>query len=337
MDSITQAALGAAIGEAVLGKKAGNRAPLYGAVAAIIPDLDIVFMPLLDEVQKLTFHRGISHSFAFLLVLTPLLGVCFQKIYPDSNTSRYDWMKLSFWSLMTHPLLDAFTSYGTQLFLPFSDYRVAFNSIFIMDPVYTLPMIIGVTISLFLARIARKRRIANFLGLGAGILYLSLTVVNKLHINAVFEKSLKAQNITYSRFLTNPAPFTNILWMAVVEGEENYFLGYYSLLDNGEDIKFFPIRKNHELLEPFGKIPAVRSLVHVSNGYYIVERADDALIVSDIKFGQMGGWVHGDGSFIFSYRLIPVDAGHIRIERFGREFGDAGKAFEQLVARIRGI
>ena len=206
-----------------------------------------------------------------------------------------------------------------------------------MDPVYPLPLLIGVAISLSLARTTRKRRIANYAGLGISTLYIFLTVLDKSYINTVFEESLRSQNIGYSRFLTNPAPFTNILWMAVVEGEENYFLGYYSLLDNRKTIEFFPIRKNHGLLEPYNDIPAVRSLVHVSNGYYVVEKADDALLVSDIKFGQMGGWVHGDGSFIFSYRLIPVGAGRIRLERFQREFNDAGSAFMQLIERIKGI
>lgn len=65
MDSITHAAVGAAIGEAYLGKKAGYRAAVWGCVIATTPDLDIIVNPFVDSVNELYSHRNITHSLFF--------------------------------------------------------------------------------------------------------------------------------------------------------------------------------------------------------------------------------------------------------------------------------
>ena len=72
MDSVTQLVLGAAVGEATLGRRVGSRAKLWGAVCGTIPDLD-VFIPLGDPVRDFTYHRSFSHSLIVLAALTPLV------------------------------------------------------------------------------------------------------------------------------------------------------------------------------------------------------------------------------------------------------------------------
>lgn len=149
MDSITQAVLGAAIGEAVAGKQIGYKASVVGAVVATIPDLDVLFIPLLDEFTKISFHRGYSHSIIFCTLAAILCAVLLKRIKWVGELSFRKAYFLSFFALFTHVLLDAFTTYGTQLLLPFSDWRVSFDSINIIDPFYTTPLLIGIVASLY--------------------------------------------------------------------------------------------------------------------------------------------------------------------------------------------
>ena len=129
MDSLTQIVLGAAVGEATLGKKVGNKAMFWGAVAGTIPDLDVIANFFVDNVTANELHRGFSHSILFSILMAPIFGWIIAKLYKNKEADWKDWSKLMFWGLFTHPILDAFTTWGTQLFWPF-DYKVAFNNIF---------------------------------------------------------------------------------------------------------------------------------------------------------------------------------------------------------------
>ena len=112
MDSLTQIVLGAAVGEAVLGKKVGNKAMLYGAIAGTIPDLDVLASNLTDTTNALALHRGFTHSIVFSVVFGLLSGWLVSRFekYKDIK----GWTQLFFWAFVTHPLLDAHTTWGTQ-------------------------------------------------------------------------------------------------------------------------------------------------------------------------------------------------------------------------------
>ncbi|RMH01365.1 MAG: metal-dependent hydrolase, partial [Chloroflexi bacterium] len=174
MDSLTQIALGAAVGEAVAGKKAGNKAVLWGAVLGTVPDLDVVSALFLSPVDYIFFHRGFSHSLVFFILSAPVFGWLLRYINRKETATWKDWTLLSFWVLFTHALLDCFTSWGTQLFWPL-DYRVAFNSIFIVDPLYTLPLLVTVIWMMFYKRDSSFRRRLNYAGLILSTCYLTGT------------------------------------------------------------------------------------------------------------------------------------------------------------------
>ena len=156
MDSLTQIVLGAAVGEAVLGKKVGNKAMLWGALAGTIPDLDVLARYFVDTVTAIEWHRGFSHSILFSIVFAPIFGWLVWQIHKKQNASWREWSWLFFWGLFTHPILDAFTTWGTQLFWPFK-IRLAFQSIFVIDPLYTIPFLIFVVLAAFQKRTSPKR------------------------------------------------------------------------------------------------------------------------------------------------------------------------------------
>ena len=197
MDSLTQIVLGAACGEAAMGKKIGNKALLFGAIGGTIPDLDVFVGSWLfqNEIDSMAFHRGFMHSIVFAILASFTLGYLVYWLYNTgkrkNSTTRKDWIMLFFFSIFTHPLLDSFTPYGTQLFLPFSNYRVAVNNISVVDPAYTLPFLLCLIIVMFFRRSSNRRRLWNNIGIGISSLYMLLTLINKIYINNVFKRSLE--------------------------------------------------------------------------------------------------------------------------------------------------
>ncbi len=338
MDSLTQIALGAAVGEAVLGRKVGNKAVAWGAVGGLIPDLDVLAAPFLSDVQQLTFHRGFSHSISFAVLFSPLLAYAISRIHKNSEANWRDWSWLMFWSIFTHPILDCFTMYGTQLFQPFSNYAVAFNTIFIVDPLYTLPLLITVIALMFFQRSNRKRRILNYVGLGLSTAYLTLTSVNKLYVDSVFEKSLRSQNISYERFFTNPTPLNNILWRGVAETDDGFFEGLYSLFDRHQQIEFRFIPKNHELIQPFVARGELDELIWFTKGYFCVSQKNGLLFVNDLRFGETDMGLYRLGVYLFSFRIKTNHSNDaVDIERVGVRVRLNKELFGFLFKRVLGV
>lgn len=340
MDSITQAALGAAVGEAVLGKKAGYRAALMGAVIGTMPDLDVLANPLMDEITQLGWHRGYSHSILVNALLAPVLAWILYRIY-GKYASMKQWAIFAWLVLFTHIALDSFTLYGTQLFLPFSNYMVEFGNIAIIDPIYTVPLLAGVLIALFLRRTSSTRKWLNYAGLALSSLYLLATIGIKFHVGSVVERSLARQDLSYRRYMTAPTLFNAVLWRATAEVENGYWVGYYSLLDSDDEIEWRFIPRNEELIEPYRATRAVERLLWFSSGYYAVTKESGQLQFHDLRFGEIHTDYDRPGRFIFTWDMNVSVSGSssnrfVSISRPVFEFEDTGKAFDALLARIKG-
>src|SRR5690606_26459890 len=230
MDSLTQIVLGAAVGEAVLGKKVGNKAMLYGAIAGTIPDLDILSSYFTDTVTAIEWHRGFSHSIIFSLLFAPIFGWLIYKLERKQPATWKDWSRLMFWGLVTHPLLDAFTTWGTQLFWPF-DYKLAFQSIFVIDPLYTLPFLVFLILAMSQKYGSPKRARYNKLGLIVSSCYLGITLLLKGVVYHTIFESLEEQGIAYLKMTVRPSPFNTILWSANIDAGDAYLIGNYSFFD----------------------------------------------------------------------------------------------------------
>jgi len=279
MDSLTQIVLGAACGEIVLGKKIGNRALLFGAIGGTIPDLDVFVGRFLygNEIQAMAFHRGFMHSILFAVLTCFVFGWITYKLYNSSKrmgtTTLKDWIYLFFLSIFTHPILDCFTPYGTQLFAPFSEYRVAFNTISVVDPLYTIPFLICLIIMMFYHRTRQKRTLWLKAGIYISSAYLFFTVVNKFYVDTVFKKSFKKAEISYHRFSAQPTIFNNILWYAVAETEKNYHFTFYSLFDTSSiSEKIMTIEKQHDLIDM--NTGNLKTLTWFSNNYFNLSKKE---------------------------------------------------------------
>ncbi len=198
MDSVTQGLLGAAIAQAGFEGRLGRRALGWGAAAGLLPDLDVVAVATHGPFGELLYHRGFTHSLWF----GPVVGVLFGELVwryfarrapprgdpdPGAPAARGDWMALFVLVLFTHPLLDLFTAYGTQLLAPFSRQRFALNGVGIIDPLYSALLAGALAARLFVAAGTARRLAAAALALST--LYLGYGV----HLNEQARTALEAR------------------------------------------------------------------------------------------------------------------------------------------------
>ena len=388
MDSLSQIVLGAAVGEAVLGRRIGNRAMIWGAVAGTIPDMDVLGQYFLSELDNLAFHRGISHSLVFCVVGAWVFGWVTDRLYssrhhawlalgtkaaaavvvgfvvnflfqifaPGSwwpvavyiplvaiglwrhghrryfsgdwkapNADVRGWVLLFFWGFLTHVLLDCFTTYGTQIFAPFSDVRVAWGTVAVVDPLYTFPFLVCLLIAARFTRNDSRRRVWNRVGLGWSCLYLTLTALNYNQVHRTIEGSLHEQGMSYKHFLITPTIFNNLLWNVVVDTEEAFLLGQYSILDE-IPIAFHPTSKGYELLHNLDTDETLGVLRWFSDGYLnAVRRNDGSLQLNDLRFGTFSGRAKDADDYIFRFKLID----HGPQETYGFERAQGGPPDEK--------
>lgn len=332
MDSLTQIVLGAAVGEAVLGKKVGNKAMLYGAIAGTIPDLDVLSRYFADTVTAIEWHRGFSHSIFFSILFAPVFGWLISKLERKHNVSWQDWSWLMFWGLFTHPLLDAFTTWGTQLFWPF-DLRLAFQSIFVIDPLYTLPFLTLLIMAMVKKRADPKRERYNRLGLSISTGYLAATLVLKGMAYQRFEMALKAQGISYSDIDTRPTPFNTLLWTANIETGDAYLIANFSFFDE-EPIGFQIYPKNHQLLGELASNDKVKRLEKITDGWFTIAKENGALFFNDLRFGLIS-LAPDETQFAFSYKIYE-NQGKVTVEEMPKMRSDAKKLLTALWQRMWG-
>ena len=331
MDSLTQIILGAAVGEAVLGKKIGNKAMLYGAIAGTIPDLDIFSSYFTDTVSALEIHRGFTHSIIFSVLFAPIFAWLVTRYESYKDLKGWSW--LFFWAFITHPILDAHTTWGTQLFWPFET-RLAFKTIFVIDPLYTLPFLVFLILAMFQKRTSKKRRLYNNLGLIISSGYLGLTFILKDMAFTKFEAALNEQNIAYRQIDTRPSPLNTILWNANIETEDAYLLANYSFFDT-QPITFEAYKKDHELLGDLAENEKVKRMITISKGWYTIVKTDQQLLYNDLQFGLLS-MEKGAQNFVFQYEIIRDDQGTVQFIEQEKDKRDGKKMMIDLWTRIKG-
>ncbi len=403
MDSLSQIVLGAAVGEAVLGRRIGNRAMIWGAVAGTIPDMDVLGKYFLSELDNLGFHRGISHSLLFSIVgalvfgwatdllyrsrhhawiamgtkaaaavvvgfvvnfltmilapgqwvplalYVPLVGLWwwrhgqrryFRGAWEAPDADLRGWVALFFWGFLTHILLDCFTTYGTQIFAPFSNMRVAWGTISVADPLYTVPFLVCLLVASRFARTDRRRTVWNGVGIGLSSAYLLLTVVHYNRVSRTFTDALAEQDIVYERFFITPTIFNNVLWNGVVDAGDVYLLAQHSFYDE-VPVAFTPVAKGLNQLHNVDTDPTLATLRWFSAGYLNAVRRDDGqLQVNDLRFGTFSGEATGPDDYIFRFNLVDrgPDAPYGFQQAQGGPPDDTAETMMRtLVNRARGI
>jgi inner membrane protein len=330
MDSFTQIALGIAIAEVCAGKKLKNKTILYGSILGTIPDLDVVVGLFLDPVHAVLIHRGISHSLFLFLLLSPLLGWIISKL----EKNRIDFLSASFmafWCLFTHVVLDMFTSWGTQILWPL-DYRFALKTIFVVDPLYTIPLVIAL-IMVWKTNDAALRKKHIIKGLFISSFYLLLSCAVKLYALNQFEKALHKQGISYSEIIVKPTAFNIILWNVNVATTASYLLADYSLFDS-QPITFTTYNKNIGLESQLNGNSDFEKLKKVSEGWYIISQKNKSLYFNDLRFGLLNANPENP-QFAFSYEFIATES-ELKAVEVPKSRRDGKRLLLKIANRLKG-
>lgn len=286
MDSLTQAVLGASIQGAVLGRQQGRRALFYGAILATLPDLDIA-IPYPDPVSVMTYHRGFSHSLFALTLFSVLLAWLIRRWRPRAPYSGMR-LWLAIWLvLFTHPLLDAFTSYGTQLLWPFMPTPAAWSSIFIIDPAYTLPLL-AATLAAILFGVGRRTWRMLCMALALSTAYLAFTFGAKQVVEHRAHTALAAQGVRVEALFSGATPLNSLLWRLIAKDDAgHYYEGTIGLLDKQPaTFQRLPLGREHAALLADSALH--QRLRWFSGDWLRYDIVAGTLVVSDLRMGMLG-------------------------------------------------
>ncbi len=327
MDSITQALLGATVQASMLGRWQGRKALLYGAVLGTLPDLDVV-IDYGDAIADMTYHRGFSHSLFVLSTLAVVLAWLARRIRPDPAYSGMRLFLTVWLVLVTHVLLDAFTSYGTQLFWPLTTPPVAWSSVFIIDPLYSIPLLLVVLVGAIAGLKGRSPRLAG-VALALSTAYLGFTLAGKQMAEQRVETVMADQGIQASQMFSTPTPFNSLLWRVIVIDDDRYHEALVSWFDDRPP-ELVAIPRGKRLAAVLSESPQHARLQWFTGGVLRYDEVAGQLLVTDVRLGMTG--FH---PFRFAlaernsaeWRLIPF------VDRLPAERGDMSR-LKQIWQRI---
>jgi len=289
LDSLTQIVLGSTVAALAVPPAHRRKALVAGALLGTLPDLDTLsfLFTHADAVARMTEHRGASHS---LLVL-PFVGLCIWWLLrwrwrPVRDASR-QWFWAIQLALLTHPLLDAFTVYGTQLLWPLPFSPVMWASIWIVDPVYTLPLLIGCIVAAVSGKAAGARR-----WLAAGLILSSAYLLWSLAAKAMVERdarqALAALGFADAPHFSVPLPLNTLLWQVVAMTPTGYLIGERSLVADRHPMQFRAyVSDTAALAQARQTVPAVARLLWFNHGFMNAHvDTQGRLVVADLRMGQ---------------------------------------------------
>ena len=241
------------------------------------------------------YHRGFSHSLFLLALLSPLIAKLITTIHKDTKQLYAKWVFLSFIVLEGSVLLDLLTIYGTQIFWPFDTTPHAVPSLFIIDPLFTLPILIGMLAAQFL-----KNHRLNTIGLSLSLAYLIWALGTGVFVKQKMKEKLTEQGVRYSKFVSSPAPFTTLLWRTVGIHQDHYFETYYSIFD-GESplsVDFYP--KNLDLMNGIGEYSPVVKLKSFTKGYFAMSDINGSVTMTDLRMGS-------EPDYVFQFKVANLN------------------------------
>ncbi|MGX9254643.1 metal-dependent hydrolase [Pantoea ananatis] len=311
MDSVSQCVLGASVTLAVMGRRVPAwQAAIIGAASGTLPDLD-VFLDHGDAIRNMTLHRTESHALLYLTLLSPLVAWLVARLC-RAGPAWTAWWPAIWLALITHPLLDLMTVYGTQLGLPLTDHPYAIGSIYIVDPLYTLPLLVGLAVALW-RRSDRGLR-WNRAGLALSSAYLVWSVLIQQVADGQIKQSLEQQGIATNKVLVTPTALNTLVWRSVIITPDRYGEAYWSLLSPRRPVTVTWRPRHPELFASFKGNGFAERIAWFSHGFYAMSERDGQVTIADLRMGD-------DDHYTFTFGLGTAqrpDARPQRIPTAGR-------------------
>lgn len=218
MDPLTHILLGASLGYVTLGQRLGRTAALAGGLAAFSPDADVFIRSAADPLLAIEHHRGFTHSLAFSPVGAAVVASLWLFRSKWRSSEWFALWRCCLLGYVSHALLDAATTYGTQLLWPFSSHRTGWDVIAIIDPLFTLVLLVG----LLWALIGKKQSFA-FVGLALCAGYIGLGIVQHARATAAQRALAESRGHRIERSDVMPTMANNIVWRALYLHEGRIF------------------------------------------------------------------------------------------------------------------
>jgi inner membrane protein len=287
MDSLSQIVLGAAVAAAVAPVGHRRAALLAGAALGTLPDLDFIPINLVtdDPVARMTWHRSFSHSLFVLPIVGWLLWAWFRSRGGRVAQAPGRWFWAMQLALVTHPLLDAFTVYGTQLWWPLMPPPAMWASVFIIDPLYTLWLLVACIAAWWLReRVAAQRVLVAGLVLSTG--YLAFSLVAKAAVDRTADEALARMGLVDAPRFSVPMPFNTLLWRVVAMTPDGFVEGERSIVADRGPMTFRRYPSDVDALRAVRDFPVVQRLAWFNRGFMKAEVRDGTLVLSDLRMGS---------------------------------------------------
>jgi inner membrane protein len=292
MDSLSQLVLGSTVAALATPSIHRRKAMLVGAVLGTLPDLDS--FPLawigVDPVGVMTWHRGPSHSLFVLALVGWALWLLLKRAWQPVRAAPRPWFLAIQLALITHPLLDAFTIYGTQLWWPIPTRPIMGGSMFIIDPLYTLPLVVACIVALIRPS-GRFAQNALIVGFGLSSAYLAWSLFAQARVDHLAQRDLSAFKLQHAPRFVSPTAFNTLLWRVVVMTPNGYLEGYHSLAADRKPIQFKHFESDTAALALVASYPAVARLTWFNHGFMSAEAREGRLVVSDLRMGAGSDYV----------------------------------------------
>jgi inner membrane protein len=286
MDSITHLFLGGAIAAAIAPAKHRRIALLAGAALNSLPDVDVIplFLFTDDPVLRMTWHRAATHSLLVLPFVAWALWGLLKRCWAPVRQSPVRWFWLILIELLAHPLIDACTVYGTQLLWPLPVSPVMWSSLFIIDPLFTLPLLLACLGVAWLGQRDAARRVAA-VGIALASAYVLWSALAKWQVERVAKPSLVLAGLGEAPHFSVPMPFNTLLWRVVAVTPQGFVEGEYSLVADSGPIRFRHYPSDAAALQLVADYPAVRELLWFNHHFMKAEVVDGQLVLTDLRMG----------------------------------------------------
>jgi inner membrane protein len=280
-----------------------------------------------DPVRNMTYHRAESHALLYLTVLAPVVALGIAKLHREMQ-HYWHWCVAIWLGLFTHPWLDWMTIYGTQLAQPFADTPYGLGSMFIIDPLYTLPLVIGIAAAL-IAQNARGLH-WNTVGLVVSTLYLGWAAIAQARVAHIASNSLAAAGIAAPHVLTTPTAFNTVLWRVVAMTPSGYVEGFYSFFDDTTQMRFKAYESSDALRRELAGNWGLERMVWFTRGFYSLRERDGRAIISDLRMGQ-------EPNYVFAFTVAQRGSGWREVlpQAYGGR-GDIGEGLRWVWTRLKG-
>ncbi|MCL6619212.1 MAG: metal-dependent hydrolase [Thermomonas hydrothermalis] len=285
MDSVTHLFYGGVIAAAIAPRQDRRAALLAGMALNTLPDLDV--LPLLlsdDPVVRMTCHRAATHSWLVLPLVAWAIWAFLRRRGGRVARAPVRWWWAIFACLMAHPLLDSFTIYGTQLLWPLPVRPLMWGSLFIVDPLFTLPWLLAFAV----AWVARDRPLAKralLTGMMLGVGYLGWSLAAKFAVERAAARSLATLGLADAPRFSVPMPFTTLLWQVTAMTPTGFVTGERSLVADRGPMHFTAYQSDTQALRAVAGWPVVQRLAWFNHGFMKAQVRDDLLVLSDLRMG----------------------------------------------------